>query len=231
MKLGILKTGSPPSPLADHGSYPAMFRRLLGEGAHDYAEYDAENGHLPTGIDACSAYLITGSASDAYDRAPWIVDLIGFLRAAQGQAALVGICFGHQVMAEAFGGKVEKSARGWGIGNHTYAIAQPRPWLGDRTAITLPASHQDQVVALPPRAQVIGGSAFCPYGLIAYGDGSAISMQLHPEFDTDYAVALTETKRGHGPSDADIADALASARQPNDRALVAAGINRFLAGL
>jgi len=229
MKLGILKTGSPPQALARYGSYPAMFRALLGEGTHDYVVFDAEAGDLPSAVGACPAYLVTGSASDAYSDAAWILELKRFLRNAKGQAALVGICFGHQIMAEAFGGRVTKSPKGWGIGSHTYEVLHPQAWTEGRTHITLPASHQDQVVELPPAATVVAGSDFAPYGVLAYGDQPAISFQLHPEFDEAYATALIETKRSMGPSDGDIEAALASARAPDDRALVAGWINRFVA--
>ena len=229
MKLGILKAGSPPSALAAHGTYPAMFRKLLGEGRYDYLEFDVERGELPPSASHCPAWLITGSACDAYGTTPWIVELKRFLRGAKGKAALVGICFGHQVMAEAFGGKVAKSPDGWGLGNHTYDVVRPQPWSGQQDTITLPASHQDQVVELPPASEVVARNAFSPFGLVAYTDQPAISLQLHPEFEADFAVALTEARRGRGPADDEIDRAIESLRQPNDRALVADWINQFVA--
>ena len=229
VKLGILKTGAPPRALADHGTYPEMFRRLLGEDRYDYAVFDAERGELPEEASTCAAYLITGSACDAYDTQPWILELKRFLRAARGKAALVGICFGHQVMAEAFGGRVIKSASGWGLGSHTYQIVRRQPWMDEASTITLPASHQDQVVELPPACEVVACSAFAPFGMVAYTDHPAISLQLHPEFDRGFAAALAEMRRGKGPSDDDVDRAIASLEQPNDRERVAGWINRFIA--
>jgi len=110
-----------------------MFRRLLGEDAYDYAVYAADEGELPASPKNCDAYLVTGSSAGAYEALPWIGPLKDFLNDAKGQAALVGICFGHQIMAEAFGGKVIKSPKGWGVGLHRYTVAHPPPWTnGER---------------------------------------------------------------------------------------------------
>src|SRR5215216_1033123 len=122
MKLAILETGTPPGMLEERfGRYPGMFEHLLGAGL-DYQSYDVTAGDLPAEPADHDAYLITGSAAGVYEQLPWIDPLMGFLRAAKGRAKLVGICFGHQVMAEAFGGQVEKVAKGWGVGLHTYPI-------------------------------------------------------------------------------------------------------------
>jgi len=228
LKLGILKAGSPPRSLDRFGDYPAMFRRLLGEDAYDWRIFDVEQGQFPGAADACPAYIVTGSACGAYDPLPWIADLKRFLAAAGGKAALVGICFGHQVMAEAFGGKVEKSAKGWGIGAHAYEVLRPQPWLDGAGTITLPASHQDQVVEPPPGAEVVAGSSFTPFGVLAYAGRRAISIQLHPEFEPDYAAALAELRRGAGVTDEEADRAVASLRGPLDSEKAAGWIARFL---
>lgn len=230
MKLGILQTGAPPAGLDRFGGYPAMFEKLLGESAYEYAIYDVQAGHLPVRPEACPAYVVTGSASGVYEDLPWIAPLIAFLQQARGRAALVGVCFGHQVMAQAFGGTVTKAPQGWGQGAHRYEVLKPEPWLDGATSITLPASHQDQVVTLPPGAEVIAASTFCPFGMLAWRDQPAISLQLHPEFEPDYAIALAETRRGNGLSDAEVDRAVASLREPSDRARAAGWIRGFLAG-
>src|SRR5688572_25498611 len=118
MEIGILRTGGPPPELAGRfGTYDDMFDRLLGPG-FEVRAYDVQNGAAPPSPDSHPAFLITGSAAGVYEPLPWIPPLLAFLREAKGRTKLVGICFGHQAMAEALGGRVEKSERGWGIGLH-----------------------------------------------------------------------------------------------------------------
>ena len=223
MKLAILETGAPPEPLiADHGRYPAMFEALLGMEARSY---DVAAGALPADVGRHDAYLITGAAAGVYDDLPWIPKLKTFLQAAKGRAKLVGICFGHQIMAEAFGGKVEKSARGWGAGLMTYPIVRHEPWMDHVSLISLPASHQDQVVTQPPRTEVIASSVFTPYAALAWRDQPAISFQPHPEFSADFARALIDSRVDRLP---DPAGARASLDAPNDNERVGDWIRRFL---
>jgi GMP synthase-like glutamine amidotransferase len=231
MRVGVLKTGRPPRPaIPQFGTYPDMFMNLLGPDAYDWATYAADEGEYPAAPEACDAYIVTGSAAGVYDDDPWIAQLLDFLRAAKGRAKLVGVCFGHQAMAQAFGGEVIKSPKGWGIGEHAYDIVSHEPWMDTASAIRLPASHQDQVVTAPPHAEVIARSAFTPFAGLAYRDQPAISIQPHPEFDPAYAAALIEARRGKVYPDAEADAAIASFGRPDDRARVGAWINAFLRG-
>ncbi|HMG47752.1 MAG TPA: type 1 glutamine amidotransferase [Allosphingosinicella sp.] len=223
MNLAILETGTPPAPLiAEYGRYPEMFERLLGLEAQSY---DVAAGELPPDVGRHDAYLITGAAAGVCDPLPWIPKLKTFLAAAKGRAKLVGICFGHQVMAEALGGRVEKSARGWGVGLHTYPIVRREPWMDNVSLVSVPASHQDQVVLQPPGTDVIASSLFTPYAALAWRDGSAISFQFHPEFSPAYAKALIEARYDVAP---DPEAAIASLDAPNDNQRVGDWIRRFL---
>jgi len=227
MKLAILETGAPPAGLVERfGRYPAMFRRLLGDD-FDHSSYDVAAGALPTDVARHDAYLVTGSAAGVYDPLPWIDELKTFLRAARGKAKLVGICFGHQAMAEAFGGHVEKADKGWGVGLHTYPIVRREPWMDEASAVSVPASHQDQIVLQPPRTDVLASSLFTPYAALAWRDQPAISFQFHPEFEPAYAKALIDSRRDR-VADADAA--IASLDRPNDNDRVAQWIRRFLLG-
>jgi GMP synthase-like glutamine amidotransferase len=227
MKLGLLETGAPPEPLLQqYGSYGAMFRQLLGPD-FAYASVDVAAGEMPQDVQACDAWLITGSAAGVYDDLPWIEPLKGFLRGAKGRTPLVGVCFGHQIMAEAFGGHAEKASNGWGVGLQTYGLTPSAPGLEDRQAVAAPGSHQDQVTLVPPGARTVGGNAHCPNGIIVYDD-PAISIQLHPEFDPAYAAALIEARRGSRYGEAQAKTAIASLAAPNDRARLGGWISDFV---
>jgi GMP synthase-like glutamine amidotransferase len=225
MVIGILECGSPPINLIPRfGTYAQMMRRMLGP-EREYTTFDVTAGELPTTETATAAYVITGSAAGVYDDLPWISALIRFLQKTRRKAKLVGICFGHQIMAEAFGGKAEKSSKGWGVGLQRYDVmAAAARWMDDVAFVDAPASHQDQVVACPTDARVIASSNFTPYAGLNYGD--AISFQFHPEFSPAYAKALIEARRDRLGSLAELA--LASYTQQNDCALLARWIGCFL---
>jgi GMP synthase-like glutamine amidotransferase len=225
MSLAILEAGAPPPDLlAEYGHYPAMFERLLGVEA---TTYEVRAGELPPDVGRHEAYLITGSSAGVYEDLPWIAPLMTFLRAAKGRARLVGICFGHQLMAEAFGGRVEKSAKGWGVGLHSYPIVRHEAWMDDVPLIAAPASHQDQVVQPPPGAELIASSLFTPYAGFSWRNGMAISFQFHPEMDPAFAGALYDSRRDRIP---DVDAAIASLEAPNDNRRVGQWISRFLSG-
>jgi GMP synthase-like glutamine amidotransferase len=228
MQVGILVTGAPPPDLLPRfGSYPDMFARLLGP---DFAvrAYDVVAGELPPDPNAHPAFLVTGSPAGVYEPLPWIPPLLDFLRRAKGGSKLVGICFGHQAMAEALGGRVEKSERGWAVGLQDYTIEIPRPWMGEAPPrrVAVPVSHQDRVTVAPPGAEVLAHSDFSPFGMLAWGD-DALSMQFHPELEPDYTRALIETRRARLPNPD---GAIASLAESDDRALVAQWIRAFLKG-
>ncbi len=226
MKLAVLETGRPPEPLVGRfGTYPEMYRRMLGL-AEPLPSYDVAGGELPERAEDHDGYIVSGSPAGVYDPLPWIGQLDGFLRAARGKAKLVGICFGHQAMAQAFGGSVTKSDKGWGVGLHDYAVAERQPWMDEASSVAIPASHQDQVIVQPPGTVVTMTSTFTPYAGLAWGD-DAISFQFHPEFEPDYAKALADLRRER-LDDADAA--IASLDRPNDNARVAGWIKRFLKG-
>jgi len=224
MTLAILETGRPPGDLTEtYGDYPEMFRALLGMAAPSYA---VAAGELPTGVEAHGAYLITGSPAGVYEDLPWIGRLTAFLQLAKGRAKLVGICFGHQIMAEAFGGHVEKSAKGWGAGLQTYPIVRNEPWMDGVSLVSVPASHQDQVVLQPPGTELLASSTFTPYAALAWRDQPAISFQFHPEMSPDFAKALIASRADRIPH---AEAAIASLDAPNDNARVGDWIRRFLA--
>ncbi|HEX3675892.1 MAG TPA: type 1 glutamine amidotransferase [Sphingomicrobium sp.] len=223
MKLAILETGRPPGDLAqEFGDYPAMFAALLGS-EFEIERFDVEKCELPQ-PDAHEAYLITGSPAGVYDPFPWIEPLRWFIRSAKS-SKMVGVCFGHQIMAEALGGHVEKSDKGWGAGLHRYTIVRSEPWIDTAGTIAIPASHQDQVTAQPPGTEVVAASDFTPFAALAWTDRPAISFQFHPEFSPAFARALIEKRYDLVP---DPEAAIASLDAPNDNGRVAGWMRRFL---
>ncbi|HVL20420.1 MAG TPA: type 1 glutamine amidotransferase [Amaricoccus sp.] len=205
MKLGILETGEvAPELRARHGDYPAMFRALLGaiDPAMEFATVRVVAGEMPASPRQADAWLVTGSRHGVYDGLPWIEPLKRFLGASvAARVPVVGICFGHQILAEALGGRAAKSDRGWGLGVQDYEVMPGAPaWLGalpERFAVR--ALHQDQVVELPPDAHVLARSPHCAFAALAYGDPerpAAISLQPHPEFGPEFMDELLALRAG-----------------------------------
>jgi GMP synthase-like glutamine amidotransferase len=223
VKLAILETGRPPGDLASQfGDYPAMFADLLGDG-FEVESFDVPAGLYPD-LSARDAILITGSPAGVYEPLPWIEPLQQFIRSAK-DCKMIGVCFGHQVMAEALGGHVTKSGNGWGVGLHHYSVVHDEPWIDSAGEIAVPASHQDQVVVQPPNTEIVAASDFTAYAALAWTDRPAISFQFHPEFSPAFARALIEKRFDVVP---DPEAAIASLDAPNDNARVGGWIRRFL---
>ena len=197
LHIGILQTDNV-SPLLqdDHGDYPEMFQALLGavDETLRFTHYDTQNS-VPASIE-CDAYLITGSKFSVYDDLPWISTLVDFvIEALAAKKKILGICFGHQLMAHFFGGHVASAAAGWAVGVHTSEVVERKPWMGDATeSIALLSSHKDQVQELPGDAAVYLTNTFCPIAGFTMGD-QVITVQGHPEFNKPYARALMDIRR------------------------------------
>lgn len=199
MKLGILKTDTVrPQWVPDFGEYPDMFISLLGQvdSELEFAVYDVEQGQYPADIDEVDAYLMTGSKASAYEDKLWIVTLMEFVRELHlRRKKLVGICFGHQLIAQTLGGKVEKSPKGWGVGLHRHSFSRVPPWFDQGgTDIDILVSHQDQVLQVGAESQVLAGSEFCENAVIQVGD-HILTFQGHPEFVDDYSRNLMVFRR------------------------------------
>ena len=199
MKLGILKTDAVrPEWVPDFGEYPDMFTALLGreDPELEFVVYDVEKGEYPDDIDDVDAYLITGSKSSVYEEKDWIYRLMDFVRELDARKKkIVGICFGHQIVAQALGGKTEKSSKGWGVGRHTHSFTESPDWHdGGKTDFDILVSHQDQVVRNAPDARVLASSDFCENAVVQIGD-HILTFQGHPEFVSAYSREIMEYRR------------------------------------
>lgn len=203
MRLGILQTGHVPEDMIPaHGNYTEMFADRYQSVDPDLAVqgYAVVDNVFPDTVIECDAWLVTGSKHGVYDDLPWIAPLKTFLcEARAARVPLIGICFGHQIMAEAFGGRAEKSDKGWGCGVHDYDVTKPVSWMTPTDRFSMYAMHQDQVTEIPDDATVLATSGFCSHAMLSYGDPDlpdAISIQPHPEFDETYARKLVEWRTG-----------------------------------
>lgn len=190
MLIGILQTGLAPDALSpEMGDYPDMFARLLDGQGFTFRTFRVVEGEFPAGVRDCDGWLITGSRHGVYEDHPWIPPLEQFIRDAfAAHVPVVGICFGHQIVAQAMGGKVERYAGGWAVGATDYDFG------GEK--VTLNAWHRDQVVQAPPGAKVIATNDFCANAALLYDD-RALTVQAHPEFRPEFVDGLMKT-RGKG---------------------------------
>ncbi|MCE2891481.1 MAG: gamma-glutamyl-gamma-aminobutyrate hydrolase family protein [Hyphomonadaceae bacterium] len=234
MHLTIFETGRPPEPIRGHfASYPSMLQALLAPHVPSLScevvqVLDGQKQPDPSDVEAA---LITGSPAGVYDDFTWIADLKDWIRRAGDQRVpQVGICFGHQLMAEAFGGRAHKAPQGWGLGRHTYHVAVDEPWMGGtKQCLHLAVSHQDQVLEAPSTARVLAQSDFTPYAALVYDHVPALSFQGHPEFCPRFADALIRSRRGTRFSEEMADAALASLEAPLDGDVVAAWVAGFFA--
>lgn len=220
MKIGILQTGhSPAEMIGDHGSYGDLFTVLLADQGFTFEIFSVVDMIFPSDPHCCDGWLITGSKFGTYDDQPFIAPLEILIRDIYAaDVPLVGVCFGHQIIAQALGGKVEKFTGGWAVGRQEYN------WQGE--TVHLNAWHQDQVVDLPEGATVCASNHFCANAAVVYGQ-KAFTVQAHPEFDGTFIAGLA-THRGPGvvPED-QLQDARAQVDAPVDNARLARHIGQF----
>lgn len=216
--LGILEVGRPPDTMTGYPGYGQMSADWLAPLGLTPRIWAFDRGEVPGGPDAADLWLVTGSKYGVYDDQPWIAGLEQFIRDCRtARRPMVGICFGHQVIASALGGVARKSDNGYGLGIHDYTVTDWPDTLGPAPdGLHLQAFHQDQVESAPAEAAIIASSPFCPIAALWYPD-FALTVQGHPEFDNQYSADLLREKRG-APFPADRTDAaLASQNKPDNR--------------
>ncbi len=220
MKIGILQTGHAPEELLEKsGDVAPYFERMLDGNGFDFATYSVVDMDFPDAVSDCDGWIITGSKHGAYEDLPFIAPLEDFIRKVyDADVPLVGVCFGHQIIAQALGGTVQKFDGGWAVGRTQY------DWNGETVALN--AWHQDQVTARPADATVYASNEFCENAALVYGK-RAFTVQPHPEYGAGFIGGLVE-HRGKGvvPDD-QLAQAKAGLDKPVDNPRIAAQIARF----
>lgn len=185
MRIGIMKCGQSPEVIRGAlGDYDTMLEQLLAGRGFDFTSYHVEAMQFPATVHDADGWLLTGSRHGTYEDHPFIPPLEDFVRRAYADhVPMVGICFGHQIIAQALGGKVSKYPGGWSVGAQDYAFGDDR--------LTLNAWHQDQVVARPDGAEIAATSGFCENAALVYDD-RAFTIQAHPEFPDAFIEGLIE---------------------------------------
>lgn len=195
MKIGLLECDTVhPDLHSIGGNYRDMFPALLP--ALDFVNFKVCNGEFPGSANDFDAWICTGSKFSVYDEVNWILELKSFVKDVQDKNKhFIGVCFGHQLLAEALGGRVQKGSVGWCVGVHTFETVQTEQWMepceGD---FNLLMSCQDQVVEMPENGIVLAKSADCPVGMFRVGE-KMLGIQGHPEFPVSYAAALMDMRK------------------------------------
>ena len=199
MKIGILNADTVELPGASaFGQYPEMFSKIFWaiDPTIQFETYEVQFDHYPKKINDCDAYLITGSKASAYEEKNWINKLKKFVQTLhQNKTKLIGICFGHQIIAEALGGSVKNSPKGWHVGVDSISLfKQEFDFDFEDGEFNLVFSHQDEVVKLPENAKLIAGSAVCPNGMFVINN-HILCTQGHIELKKDFAKLIYEFRK------------------------------------
>jgi len=231
MKIAILQCDSVLEKFQSRfGDYPEMIERMFDgvDPLLSFDTYDCRQNQLPEDISKYDFYITTGSKASVYENLVWVQQLIEFVRRLDNnQKKLIGICFGHQIIALARGGKVEKSGKGWGLGMSRNRIISYPEWIDNKPRrINILVSHQDQITELPTDTLLIAESDFCPFFIVQWGN-NFLSIQGHPEWNSDYSRTIINNRRDIFPAD-QIDTSLHSVEIEPDNAMFVQWIMRFV---
>ncbi len=194
-RIGLLLVGHiDAGSLHVGGDYPELYNELLAPLDIQLTTYRCDEGQLPDSVTEQDGWMCSPSRLSVYDDQQWLRDVEQLLRdMIASETPYVGICFGHQLMAQALGATVKKADYGWGIGAKQYEVVAPQPWMDSTDPIVLAASHQDQVQELPSDARLLARADYCPIGGMVIGE-RAWTLQVHPEFSPALADSLLATR-------------------------------------
>jgi len=222
-----------PAVVDTYVSYGAMTEKMFAAAGvpWQFERFNTTRGEYPASFDAYDAVLLTGSKADSFSDEPWVRTLRErTTELLEQRKKLLGICFGHQLIACCLGADVGRAAQGWGMGRMSYEWVGSRPLKAGAADATLNllASHQDQVRSLPEGATLLARSEFCPVAAYSVGD-HVLCIQPHPEFVEDYSAWIL-SKRPESVA-ADRRDAVRAAMAlPHDGLDVARYMRDFVEG-
>lgn len=227
MKVGLLIFDQVKEAyIADSGTYPEMFQTLFP--AYEFEFYEVFKGEFPESVADCEVYMTTGSSHSVYENLKWIQQAKAFIREIyETNRYFIGFCFGHQLMAEALGGKVGKAEGGWCVGIHEFEVVHIKHWMRPvKTEVNFLMMCQDQVLELPPNTIRLAGSKACPNAMLQVGERT-LSIQAHPEYTRDYDKFLMESRAGRIGAER-VAEGINSLDKNIDTALFRKWVTTFL---
>jgi GMP synthase-like glutamine amidotransferase len=211
---------------AQVGDYTELFPDVFGPVGLDLVTYEATRGELPADTSECDGWIVSGSRRSVYEDEPWIHELESFVRrVVADRRRLLGVCFGHQLTAQALGGAVAAAEVGWGVGVRRFQVVDPAPWMDPVDGYTILMSHRDQVTRVPPGAQVIATAEYCPVGAYRIED-HVFCVQGHPEWVPELSSLLMQRRRDVIGEDV-VEQGLASLEVPVDREPMARWVASF----
>jgi GMP synthase (glutamine-hydrolysing) len=228
--VAILIAGDPiDSVKKSRGTYGDLIRRAAGRGASgNFADLDNRTGATLPPPEQFSGIVVTGSSSSVADREGWVLAGEEYLRRAVAKRVPVfGICFGHQMLGQALGGRVAKNPRGREIGTVDLDIVEKDPiFEAARAPFRVNATHVDTIVELPPGATVLARTRLDQYAAVRFSE-STWGVQFHPEMDAAIARAYLETRRNLVAAEGIEPDALLA--RVDDAQAGASTLERFFA--
>ena len=194
----------------------------------EWQVYNMLENEQPKHLNEVDGYITTGARAGVYDELPWYANLVALIRAIESaKIPLVGICFGHQAIADALGGKAENSDKGWGIGIRSYHATESPAWMNPvLNEFSVPVCHQDQVVELPANSRLIASSDHCQHFMAEFSNTS-LGVQGHPEFDVEYLETLIKLREEVLPADTSVV-AQKSLGNAHNNATIIRWISNFL---
>ena len=230
MKIALLQCDHVVKALQPvHGDVPDLFNNLFERQAPEVSldVFNVTMGQYPEKISNYDGLISSGSRYSVYENQPWIMQFKEFVRDLYDQGGkFVGICFGHQMIAEALGGRCEKSGRGWGVGIKQVDIYKKMPWMEpELDSYKMIVSHADQVMEIPEEGEIIGGNSHCPCSIYRVGE-NFLGIQAHPEFTRAFEKDILEVRKDR-IGQAVIDEAVLTLTQKTDEAAVTRWIVNF----